>query len=77
MTRENIFKRITINPSICGGKPTIRGMRIRLSDVLDLLATGLSPEEIVLEMPDLEIEDVQACLSYAAARFDHPVIIAQ
>jgi uncharacterized protein (DUF433 family) len=52
-------------------------MRIRLSDVLDLLATGLSPEEIVLEMPDLEIEDVQACLSYAAARFDHPVIIAQ
>jgi uncharacterized protein (DUF433 family) len=75
MTRENTLKRITINPGICGGRPTIRGMRIRLSDVLDLLANGLTAEEIVEEMPDLEMEDIQACLLYSSQRFDHPVLI--
>ena len=62
----NLLDRITINPNICGGQPCIRGMRIRLSDVLDLLANGLTPQEIVEELPDLELEDIRACtgLSY-------------
>ena len=58
----NLLDRITINPNICGGQPCIRGMRIRLSDVLDLLANGLTPQEIVEELPDLELEDIRASL---------------
>jgi uncharacterized protein (DUF433 family) len=49
-------------------------MRIRVSDVLDLYAEGLLPEEILLEMPDLELEDLQACLKFAARRIDHPTL---
>ena len=54
-----LLKRITINPKQCGGRPCIRGMRIRVSDVLDLLVAGLSPEEILEEMPDLERDDLK------------------
>lgn len=68
--------RITINPEQCGGRPCIRGMRIRVIDVLDLFATGLSAQEILGEMPDLEMEDLTAALRYAAPRLDHPVIAA-
>ena len=63
-----ISKRITVNSAVCGGRPCIRGMRIRVSDVLDLLANGLSPDEIVEELPDLELDDIQACLQYVARR---------
>ena len=56
------MNRITFNPNQCGGRPCIRGMRIRVTDVLDLLASGLSFEEILEEMPDLEAEDIVACL---------------
>lgn len=52
--------RITVNPAQCGGRPCIRGMRIRVTDVLDLLAHGLSPAEVLDEMPDLEREDIWA-----------------
>jgi uncharacterized protein (DUF433 family) len=72
----NLLPRITVNPEQCGGRPCVRGMRIRVSDVLDLFAAGLSVEEILAEMPDLEREDLQACLQYAARRIDHPVLIA-
>ena len=72
----DLLKRITVNPKQCGGRPCIRGMRIRVSDVLDLLANGLSPEEIVDEMPDLEVEDVYAALRFASRRLDHPVVAA-
>ena len=68
--------RITYNPEQCGGKPCIRGMRIRVSDVLDLYAAGLSPDQIVAELPDLEPEDLQAALTYAARELDHPVLVA-
>jgi len=68
--------RITYNPAQCGGKPCIRGMRIRVSDVLDLYAAGLTPEEILSELPDLEPEDLQAALTYAARELDHPVLVA-
>ncbi len=74
MSHNSLLSRITINTAVCGGRPTIRGMRIRLSDVLDLLAAGLSAREIVEELPDLELEDVQACLAYVSLRFEHPVI---
>jgi uncharacterized protein (DUF433 family) len=58
----NLLERITINPKQCGGRPCIRGMRIRVSDVLDLLAAGLSEAEILEEMPDLEADDLKASL---------------
>ena len=61
-------ERITIHPLQCGGRPCVRGMRIRVSDVLDLLAAGLSAEQVVAELPDLELADVAACLRFASAR---------
>jgi uncharacterized protein (DUF433 family) len=72
----NLEERITVDPEQCGGRPCIRGMRIRVSDVLDLLANGLTPEQIIKELPDLEIEDIRACLRFASHRFDHPVVAA-
>ena len=69
-------QRITVNTKQCGGRPCIRGMRIRVSDVLDLFANGLSTEEILEEMPDLELEDLYACLKFIALRINHPVLVA-
>lgn len=59
---SELLKRITINPKQCGGRPCIRGMRIRVSDVLDLFVAGMSAEQILEEMPDLEANDLQAAL---------------
>lgn len=70
------LKRITINPEQCGGRPCIRSMRIRVVDVLDLLAAGLSPEQVLEELPDLEAEDITASLMFASRRLDHPVLAA-
>ena len=70
-----ISERITIDPLQCGGRPCVRGVRIRVSDVLDLLANGLTPEQVVEELPDLEQEDVRACLRYASRRISHPVLV--
>lgn len=69
--------RITFNPNQCGGRPCIRGMRIRVKDVLDLLAAGVPQTEILEDFPYLELADIQACLEYAAAQSDHPVLIAR
>ena len=60
--------RITHNPEQCGGRPCIRGMRIRVCDVLDLLAKVLTQSHILQELPDLELEDIQACLRFASIR---------
>lgn len=68
--------RITIDPRQCGGRPCIRGMRIRVADVLELLAARLSPQQVVEELPDLELEDIAACLRYASQRLDHPILVA-
>lgn len=65
--------RITINPLQCGGRPCIRGMRIRVKDVLDLLAAGVQEMEILADFPYLEPEDIRAVLEFAAAQTDHPV----
>ena len=71
-----VFNRITVNPRQCGGRPCIRGMRIRVSDVLDLLASGLSPEQVVGELPDLEREDIDAVLRFASQKLCHPIVAA-
>ena len=71
-----LMDRITVNPDQCGGRPCVRGMRIRVSDVLDLLAAGLTSGEVVEELPDLELEDVAACLRFASRRLGHPVLAA-
>jgi uncharacterized protein (DUF433 family) len=68
--------RITFNPNQCGGRPCIRGMRIRVKDVLDLLAAGVSEAEVLNDFPYLEREDIRACLAFAAAEADHPVLVA-
>lgn len=67
-------ERITVNPLQCGGRPCIRGMRIRVKDVLDLLASGSSEEEILADFPYLERDDIRAALAFAAAQSDHPVL---
>jgi uncharacterized protein (DUF433 family) len=72
----DLADRITMNPKQCGGRPCVRGRRIRVVDVLDLLASGLTPEEVLRELPDLETEDVRACLRYASRRLDHPILAA-
>ena len=69
-------ERITVNGLQCGGRLCIRGMRIRVSDVLDLLAAGLTPKQVVEELPDLELADVTACLSYASQRSAVPEVAA-
>lgn len=73
---SNLLDRITINPEQCGGRPCIRGMRIRVVDVLDLLASGLSAAQVLEELPDLEPEDITAALRFAARKLDHPVLAA-
>jgi uncharacterized protein (DUF433 family) len=70
----DLMERITVDPERCGGRPCIRGMRIRVVDVLDPFAAGLTAAQILEEMPDLEMEDLKATLHYAARRLDHPVL---
>lgn len=71
-----LMERITVNPEQCGGRPCVRGMRIRVADVLDLLATGMSAAQVVAELPDLESDDVAACLRFASRRLNHPILAA-
>lgn len=66
--------RITIAPDQCGGRPCLRGLRVRVSDVLDLLAAGASHEEILGDYPYLEDGDIAAALQYAARQLDHSVV---
>ena len=66
--------RITIDPAVCGGRPCLRGLRIRVKDVLDLLAAGASGEEILTDFPLLEPGDITAALENAARQSDHPVL---
>lgn len=71
-----VLERITYDPAKCGGRPCVRGMRIRVTDVLDLLASGLSRAEVIEELPDLEPADIEACLRFASRRIDHPILAA-
>ena len=66
--------RITVRPEQCAGRPCIRGLRVRVKDILDLLASGASREEILDDYPYLEPGDIVAALEYAALQSDHPVL---
>jgi len=68
------LERITVDPQQCGGRPCIRSLRIRVKDVLDLLAAGASNEEILEDYPLLEAEDIVAVLEFAARQSDHPIL---
>jgi uncharacterized protein (DUF433 family) len=72
--REKHYERITIDPQLCGGRPCIRHMRIRVKDILDLLASGASTAEILEDYPYLEADDIKAALEYAAHQMDHPIL---
>jgi uncharacterized protein (DUF433 family) len=76
MRESDLLARITIDPEQCGGRPCIRGMRIRVVDVLQLLAAGETPQEIVTEYPYLEADDIVASLLYAARQLDNPILAA-
>ena len=68
------LERITIDRERCGGRPSIRELRVRVKDVLDLLAAGATREEILADYPYLEDEDISAALEFAARQMDHPVL---
>lgn len=74
--KTGLLSRITFDPSQCSGKPCIRHMRIRVADVLALLASGLTNAQILEEMPDLEQDDIQASLLFAISRIEHPILKA-
>ena len=71
-----LLERITIQPGHCGGRPCIRGMRIRVTDILDLLSAGASEAEILEDYPALQADDIRAALKYAAIQADHAVLSA-
>ena len=66
MTHDELLRRISMDPKVCGGRPCIRGHRIWVSLILDLLASGSSAEQILAEYPQLNADDIRACLSYAS-----------
>ncbi len=66
--------RITVDAEHCGGRPCIRGLRVRVTDILDLLVAGASHEEILANYPYLEAEDITAALEFASRNSDHPVL---
>ena len=72
---SEILNRITSNPRQPGGRPCIRGMRIRVKDVLDMLAGGATEKEILADYPYLELDDIKACLEYASRQVDHAVVM--
>jgi uncharacterized protein (DUF433 family) len=74
---QGLQNRITIIPGLCGGRPTIRGMRIRVTDILDLLAAGASREEILEDYPYLEDADITAALEYSSAQLSQKVLAAE
>ena len=72
---SEILNRITSNPRQAGGRPCIRGMRIRVKDVLDMLAGGATEKEILEDYPYLELDDIKASLEYASKQVDHAVVM--
>lgn len=68
--------RISVDPAICGGRPTVAGTRMRVTDVLEALAGGATEAEIVADFPYISVEDIRACLAYAAGATDHPIVSA-
>ena len=75
MTHENLLQRISVDPNICHGKPCIRGHRVWVSLVLDLLADGLTHEQVLAEYPGLELDDIRACMAYASEMTRERVVV--
>ena len=75
MTHEELLQRITADPAICHGKPCIRGHRIWVSLVLDLLADGMTVEQVLEQYPGLEPDDVRACVAYAAEMTRERIVV--
>lgn len=73
---SDLLSRITIEEGKCGGRPCVRGLRMRVTDVLEMLASGESSESILAYHPDLEPDDILACLAYAARELDHAVLVS-
>lgn len=73
---SKLLDRITITPGQCGGRPCIRGMRIRVTDILSLLSAGASHREIIEDYPTLEDDDILAALSYATVQTDHAILLS-
>lgn len=71
---SDLLQRITFNPAQCGGRPCIRGMRIRVQDILEMLGGGMTQAEILADYDELEPDDIVAALAYAAQAVSHPVI---
>jgi len=71
-----LLDRITINPAQCGGRPCIRGMRIRVQDILEMLSGGMTSAQILADYDELEADDIAAALAYAAKAVSHPVLAA-
>ena len=74
--KVDLLKRITVEPGKCGGRPCVRGTRMRVVDVLQLLSSGAEHSEILQDYPTLEREDILACLEYAARQTDHAVLLS-
>lgn len=74
--KSSQLDRITIEPGKCGGRPCIRGLRIRVTDIIGLLGAGASHQEIIEDYPFLEENDILAALEYAAIQTDHAILIA-
>ncbi|MFN0302052.1 MAG: DUF433 domain-containing protein [Burkholderiales bacterium] len=73
--KSSLLDRITIEPGKCGGRPCIRGLRVRVTDILGLLGAGASHQEILDDYPFLEESDILAALEYAAAQTNHAILI--
>ena len=76
MRETELLGRITVDPEQCGGRPCVRGMRLRVLDILELLAAGETQEQILSDYPYLEADDIAASLLYAARQLDHPILAA-
>lgn len=70
------FPGISADPAVCGGRPVVAGTRVRVTDILDMLAAGTSEPEILADFPYIKADDIRACLHFAASMTDHPVVIA-
>ena len=73
---QELLSRITVNPGQCVGKPCIRGQRLRVQDVLEMMAGGMSEAQLLTDYPYLVADDIRACLIYAARRVSHPEVAA-
>lgn len=76
MTHEQLLDRITVDPAICHGKPCIRGHRIWVSLVVDLLADGMTIEQVIKQYPGLEPDDIRACMAYAAEMTRERIVVS-